>query len=92
MGIGNGIAMPGGFVITCQIGRTLGMGSMMGITDTGWSLGMIVSPVISGVIMDSLGVPSIFITGGVLTIMGVLLLSFFLRGYSHTPQEASAAG
>jgi MFS family permease len=90
MGIGNGIAMPGGFVITGQMGQTLGMGSMMGLTETGWSLGMIVSPIISGVIMDSLGVPSIFITGGVLTIAGVLLLAFFLRGYSHLPQEASS--
>jgi MFS family permease len=89
MGIGNGIAMPGGFVITGQIGRSMGMGSVMGLTDTGWSVGMIVAPILSGVIMDSLGVPSIFITGGVLTIVGVLLLAFFLKGYSHTPQETS---
>ncbi len=92
MGIGNGIAMPGGFVITGQLGRTMGMGSVMGLTDTGWSVGMIAAPILSGVIMDSLGVPSIFITGGVLTIIGVLLVAFFLRGYSHTAQEASAAG
>ena len=91
MGIGNGIAMPGGFVITGQLGRTMGMGSVMGLTDTGWSVGMIVAPVMSGIIMDSLGVPSIFIAGGVLTIIGVLLLAFFLRGYSHTPQEISPA-
>ncbi len=42
MGIGNGIAMPGGFVNTGQLGQTLGMGAMMGITETGWTLGMIV--------------------------------------------------
>jgi MFS family permease len=89
MGIGNGIAMPGGFVITGQLGQTMGMGSMMGITETGWSLGMIVSPIVSGVIMDSLGVPSIFLTGGVLTIIGVLLVSFFLRGYAPSIQESS---
>jgi MFS family permease len=89
MGIANGIAMPGGFVITGQLGQTLGMGSMMGITETGWSLGMIVSPIMSGVIMDTLGVPSIFLTGGVLTIMGVLLVSFFLRGYASPTQESS---
>lgn len=92
MGIGNGIAMPGGFVITGQLGRSMGMGSVMGLTDTGWSVGMIVAPVMSGIIMDSLGVPSIFITGGVLTIIGVLLLAFFLRGYSPSPQDASAVG
>jgi MFS family permease len=89
MGIGNGIAMPGGFVITGQMGRTLGMGSMMGITETGWSLGMIISPILSGIIMDSLGVPSIFLMGGILTVIGVLLLSFFLKGYTHSPEKAS---
>jgi predicted MFS family arabinose efflux permease len=89
MGIGNGIAMPGGFVITGQMGRTLGMGSMMGITETGWSLGMIISPILSGVIMDSLGVPSIFLMGGILTVIGVLLLHFFLKGYTHSPEKAS---
>ena len=83
MGIGNGIAMPGGFVITGQVGQTLGMGAMMGITETGWSLGMIVSPIVSGVIMDNLGVPSIFFTGGVVTIIGVILVYFFLRDYSN---------
>jgi predicted MFS family arabinose efflux permease len=91
MGIGNGIAMPGGFVITGQMGKTLGMGSMMGITETGWSLGMIISPILSGIIMDSLGVPSIFLMGGLLTVIGVLLLHFFLRGYTHSPEKASTA-
>ena len=89
MGIGNGIAMPGGFVITGQVGQTLGMGAMMGITETGWSLGMIVSPIVSGIIMDNLGVSSIFFTGGTVTIIGVVLVFFFLRGYTHSPQEPS---
>jgi len=89
MGIGNGIAMPGGFVITGQVGQTLGMGAMMGITETGWSLGMIVSPIVSGVIMDNLGVPSIFFTGGTVTIIGVVLVFFFLRGFTHSHQESS---
>jgi MFS family permease len=81
MGIGNGIAMPAGFVITGQLGKTMGMGSIMGITDAGWSLGMIVSPILSGIIMDSLGLPSIFLTGGFLIITGTALIYFFLKGY-----------
>jgi MFS family permease len=89
MGIGNGIAMPGGYVITGQVGKTMGMGSMMGITDSGWSLGMIVAPIISGIIMDRFGIPSIFLTGGILTIIGVLLVAFFLRGYTPSAQESS---
>lgn len=87
MGLGNGVAMPGGFTITGQVGRTMGMGSTMGLTETGWSFGMIISPIISGIIMDSLGVPSIFFTGGALTITGTILIYFFLKSYVPPKQD-----
>ena len=90
MGIGNGIAMPAGFVITGQLGRSLGMGSLMGLTETGWSLGMMVSPVISGMILDSLGLNSVFIAGGLITIIGTALIYFFLREYAPPSGESSA--
>jgi DHA1 family multidrug resistance protein-like MFS transporter len=81
MGIGNGIAMPGGLVLTGRAGKNLGMGATMGVTDAGWSLGMIVSPILSGLIMDSLGVTSIFVAGGILTIIGTVLIAVVLKGY-----------
>lgn len=59
----------------------LGVGSLLGLTETGWSLGMTISPIISGIIMDSLGVPTIFFTGGLLTITGTILIYFFLFNY-----------
>ena len=79
MGAGNGIAMPAGFVLTGKVGRQMGMGSIMGLTDAGWSMGMIVSPIISGIIMDSLGLPSIFYIGGVLIAIGSVIIYGFLR-------------
>ena len=81
MGAGNGIAMPGGLALTGHLGKTVGTGTAMGITDSGWSLGMIASPIISGLIMDSLGVASIFLVGGALIITGSALIYFFLKGY-----------
>jgi MFS family permease len=81
MGIGNGITMPAGFVITGQLGKELGMGSVMGVTDAGWSLGMIASPILSGIIMDTLGLGSIFLTGGILIIAGTGIIALFLKGY-----------
>lgn len=81
MGIGNGIAMPGGLVLTGRVGKRLGMGATMGITDAGWSLGMIISPIMAGVIMDSLGLTSIFVAGGILIIIGTVLISVILKGY-----------
>jgi DHA1 family multidrug resistance protein-like MFS transporter len=89
MGIGNGISMPGGLVLTGRVGKLLGMGSTMGLTDTGWSLGMIVSPIISGVIMDSLGLSSIFVAGGILIIIGTVLIAVILKGYGKDASPAT---
>ncbi len=85
MGLANGVAMPGGLVITGQLGRTMGMASLMSVTDAGWSLGMIVSPILSGIIMDTLGLPSIFIVGSILILIGSGVVSLFLREYQ--PEE-----
>ena len=88
MGIGNGISMPGGLVLTGRAGKSLGMGSTMGLTDTGWSLGMIVSPILSGVIMDSLGLTRIFYAGGILIIVGTALMAVILKGHGNAPGES----
>jgi MFS transporter, DHA1 family, multidrug resistance protein len=85
MGIGNGISMPGGLVLTGRVGKSLGMGSTMGLTDTGWSLGMIVSPILSGVIMDHLGLTRIFYAGGILIIIGTALIAVVLKGHGNSP-------
>ena len=85
MGIGNGISMPGGLVLTGRAGKELGMGATMGLTDAGWSLGMIVSPILSGVIMDRLGLTSIFVAGGILIIIGTALIAVVLKGHGNVP-------
>jgi MFS family permease len=90
MGIGNGISMPGGLVLTGRVGKSLGMGSTMGLTDTGWSLGMIVSPILSGVIMDSLGLTRIFYAGGMLIIVGTALMAVILKGHGNDPGASEA--
>jgi MFS family permease len=81
MGMANGLALPGGLVITGQLGRTMGMAALMGITDAAWSLGMIVSPILSGVILDLFGLSQVFIIGSCLILTGSLAVSFFLRDY-----------
>lgn len=82
MGAANGISAPAGFVLTGKVGRKMGMGSIMGLTDAGWSLGMIISPVFSGIVMDSLGLPSIFFIGGILIMIGSIVIFAFLRNLS----------
>jgi len=81
MGMANGFALPGGLVITGQLGRTMGMASLMTVTDSAWSLGMIVSPILSGIILDVFGLSYIFIIGSLLILTGSAVVTVFLRDY-----------
>jgi MFS family permease len=81
MGMANGFSLPGGLVITGQLGRKMGMASIMSITDGAWSLGMIVSPILSGVILDVFGLSYVFIIGSLLILIGGLVVAFFLQDY-----------
>jgi MFS family permease len=81
MGAANGISLPGSLVITGQLGRTMGMASLMSMTEAAWSLGMIVSPILSGIILDVLGLPFVFVIGSVLILSGGVLVALFLRHY-----------
>ena len=81
MGMANGFALPGGLVITGQLGRTMGMASLMTITDAAWSLGMIVSPILSGIVLDVFGLSYVFIVGSLLILTGSAIVTLFLRDY-----------
>ncbi len=81
MGMANGVALPGGLVITGKLGRTMGMASLMSLTDAAWSLGMIVSPILSGVILDMFGLSYIFVVGSLLISAGGIVVTLFLRDY-----------
>lgn len=84
MGIANGIAMPGGYVIASRLGREHGMGSVMGLTDSAWSLGMIFSPIFSGLILDMLGMESVFYLGGALILSGSIIVALLFRSKPST--------
>jgi MFS family permease len=81
MGMANGFLLPGGLVITGQLGHKMGMASLMSITDGAWSLGMIVSPILSGIILDVFGLSHVFIIGSLLILTGGVVVAFFLRDY-----------
>jgi DHA1 family multidrug resistance protein-like MFS transporter len=81
MGMANGVSLPGGLVITGQLGRTMGMASLMSITDAAWSLGMIVSPILSGIILDVFGLSYVFVIGSFLILTGSAVATLFLRNY-----------
>ncbi|NWH03752.1 MFS transporter [Desulfobacter latus] len=81
MGIANGLSLPGGLVITGRLGQTMGMASIMSLNDAAWGLGFIVSPILSGLILDWIGVSYVFIAGSLLILLGGVAVTVFLWNY-----------
>jgi DHA1 family multidrug resistance protein-like MFS transporter len=81
MGLANGLSLPGGLAITGRLGRTMGMASLMSMSDAAMSLGMIVSPILSGIILDVWGLSHVFVIGSVLILAGGVAVAAFLKDY-----------
>lgn len=81
MGMANGISLPGGLVITGRLGQTMGMASIMSLNDAAWGLGFIVSPILSGLILDWIGISYVFIAGSLLILLGGVAVTVFLWDY-----------
>lgn len=88
MGTANGLSLPGGLVITGRLGQTMGMASIMSINDAAWGLGFIVSPILSGLILDWLGVSYVFIIGSILILLGGIVVTVFLWDYDNTVRSS----
>ncbi len=64
IGIGGGISLPAVTAIVTVAGRDIGQGAAMGASNTAMGVGMIVSPMLSGLVMDLYGLPSVFYLSG----------------------------
>jgi MFS family permease len=87
MGLASGLTFPGSLVISGHLGRTMGMASLMSVTDAAWTFGLVVSPILSGVILDLWGITHVFTTGAVLIFIGSIVVTVLLRGYSPPVAE-----
>lgn len=84
MGMANGLSLPGGLVITGRLGQAMGMASIMSLNDAAWGLGFIVSPILSGLILDWMGVSYVFIIGSFLILFGGVAVTVFLWDYDNS--------
>jgi len=73
-GIGGGIAMPSIMAMTVIIGNeTHSMGSIMSLLTMGHSLGMLLGPILAGIMMDAFQLETGFIIGTVVIFLGVII-------------------
>lgn len=80
MGLGGALSIPAAMAIIAVEGRKYGHGSLMGLFNSAMSLGMIVGPLLSGWIMDTININFVFYTSGLVIFMGTGLLIGIQRG------------
>ena len=69
IGIGNAIAISAATAVVAVDGRELGQGAVMGAFNTIVSVGIVIPPLIFGVILVIYGVAAIFIVAGVISLL-----------------------
>jgi MFS family permease len=90
LGVSGALIVPAGSALAVSLGRSRGMGRVMGLYNASLSLGTMVGPAIGGGVLDLAGVKAVFGSGAVLGLIGliVLLIMFPYRG-EETPSHTS---
>ena len=70
--IGGALSLPAVTAIIAEEGREFGTGSTVGVFNTAMSIGQIVGPVLSGVLLDRYGMGSVFYFSGFISLISVL--------------------
>jgi len=79
LGLGAAITMPALSSISVSIGKEAGMGSWMGMLTAVMSIGFILVPLISGVVMDHLGIDAVFYVLFMVVLFGGLCYFYYIR-------------
>ena len=82
MGFGSAVSMPAASVLMVEHGKQAGMSTTMGIFDTAMSVGMIIGPLLSGIIMDYMGIAWVFYVGGIICLSGTAVFWLLARRVS----------
>lgn len=79
MGFGSAISIPAGSAITAQLGRKLGMGSVMGLFNTAFGIGGGVGPIIAGLIMLATSLTFVFISSAMIVLAGTIIFYYLMK-------------
>ena len=79
MGFGSAISIPAGSAITAQLGRKLGMGSVMGIFNTAFGIGGGIGPIIAGLMMVAFGLATVFVSSAIIVLIGTIIFYYLMK-------------
>ena len=78
-GIGGAIAMPAASALTVEEGRRFGMGSTIAMFTMAMSIGMVIGPLLGGVMADFVNINSVFYSGAAIGLVGSILFLWFTK-------------
>ena len=70
--VGGALSLPAVTAMIAEEGRELGSGSTVGVFNTAVSLGQIIGPILSGLLLDIYGMGSVFYFSGFVSLFSVL--------------------
>lgn len=79
LGMGGALSIPASSVMAMEHGKSLGMATAMSAFEAARGVGMILGPVLSGIIMDFLGINSVFYAGGTCIALGTAVFFVLIR-------------
>lgn len=91
MGLGSAVSIPAGSAITAQLGKKLGMGSVMGLFNTAFGIGGGIGPIVAGLIMLATGLAFVFISSAIIILAGTIIFYYLMKhnlDYKKIAQEA----
>ena len=79
MGLGSAISIPANIAVTTQLGKKMGMGSVMGVFNTAFGIGGGIGPIIAGIIMVATSLSFVFISSSIIIFSGTALFYYLMR-------------
>jgi len=78
--------------IRTELGRTHGMGTLAGLQGSAFALGQMFGPIMSGVVVDGLGLAAVFPFGSLVGLLGTgLVITWIRRWLNRDPQAMKMA-
>jgi len=81
MGIGGAVSMPAATILVVKAGKTMGMGTVLGIFNTAMSIGQATGPILVGALYGRMLTGHIFILIGAMNLLASLVFYRGTRGY-----------
>lgn len=79
MGLGSAVSIPAGSAITANLGRKLGMGSVMGLFNTAFGVGGGIGPIVAGMVMLAAGLVFVFISSALVVLIGTVYFYYLMK-------------